>query len=152
MKIRRALVAALAARAEFHGRLGELSASVADWDRALSLATADDILSLHLGRAAAVARSGDYRMALADAVAAGRGATDNAGRLLRSAAVHSLAAEAINRDATLSLAARASGMNVQLDAALDRIAQARAASDGRDPRRMLGALLAPEFVNLRHPF
>jgi len=151
-QIRRKLVEALAARAEFLGRLGRLRESLTDWDRALGLAAADDVHALRLGRAGTVARSGDHRAALAAAAAAEREASDRAGMPIRSAALHLLVADAINRDPALSSAARFSGVAAQLAAALDWITRARAAPPYRDPRRLLHALAAPEFVPLRgHP-
>ena len=101
-RIRRLLARALAARAEFMGRLGQLGESLDDWDRATTLATDIDILEFRLGRATSLARSSDYRSALADVTAADRSIDDRANLRIGSALSHAALSDAIRRDRSLT--------------------------------------------------
>ncbi len=159
--IRRTLARTLAARADLLRRLGQLRGSLDDWDRAIALAADTDALafrlgraatlalSIRLGRAATLALSSDYRAALAEADVADRSIDDRADLRMTSALAHTVLADAIRRDRSLTQAARAEGVATQVAAALERIGQARRSPAYRDARRLYQRLGDHDFDPLR---
>ncbi len=143
------LARTLAARAEFLGRLGRLGVSLDDWDRATALAEEIDILEFRLGRATSLARSSDYRSALADVTAADRSSDDRANLRIGSALSHAALSDAIRRDRSLTRDVRAESVATQLTAAFEQIGQARRLPAYRDPRRLYHRLLDHDFDPLR---
>ena len=148
-RIRRTTVETLASRAESLERLGKVRESLAEWDRALATAAGEEIPALRLKRAATLARSGDYRAALASAADAERAKPVRAELWIESAAFRAGVLRGISRDSALSAASRAALAATQLEEALDLIDRARRTPGFRDPRRLYAVLADPEFDGLQ---
>ena len=139
----------LARRAGLLGRQGRVKEALADWDRALALATGARILEIRLGRAAALARSGDHGAALKSVADAERGIPNRAKFAIQSARVHAQVAEAISRDSALAASDRGTGVAAQCEAALKLIKLAARAPAYRDSRRLIRTLADHDFDPLR---
>ncbi len=148
-RLRHMLGRTLAARAAFLWRLGQFGESLADWDRAISLAADTDLVAFRLGRAATLSLSSDYRAALAEAAAADQSLDDRADLRINSALTHAVLSSAIRRDQSLRQDARARGAATQLAAALEQINLATRAPAYRDPRRLIHRLAVHDFDPLR---
>jgi tetratricopeptide (TPR) repeat protein len=148
-RIRRMLARTLAARAEFLGRFGQLRESLDDWNRAMALAADTDVLEFRLGRATSLARSSDYRSAVADVMAADRSIDDRANLRIGSALSHAALSEAIRRDRSLTRDVRAECVASQLTAAFEQIGQSKRSPAYRDPRRLYHRLSDHDFDPLR---
>lgn len=93
-------------RAFAQSELGQLDASIADWDRLARIAPADEMPDIRTGRGETLARKGDHIQAITDAeLAILTGAS--AERLIDAARVFALASVAAGRDAARSITVRA---------------------------------------------
>jgi len=126
---RRSLMDSHWGRAETLSRLARYSEAIVDWDRAVELSDGKNDDQVRLGRAAAIARSGDHSRAIDEANALSRAATTpNGERCYNLACIFALASAAVARDPLFAGSDRARRAEHLAARAVEHLAAAQ--SDG----------------------